>query len=61
MERGEDGQVVLHLRLGQISEKRFNLLLQRGLLGEHVLGCCADVARAEVGMVGDVEEALAIL
>lgn len=63
VERGEGRQVVLHLLLGQVGQQRLHLLLQRGLVGEDGLllegGSCAKFA--ELGVVGDIEEPLAVL
>ena len=61
MERGESGEMVFHLSLGQVLEQWLEVLLLCRLLWEDTLFVGALVESTELGMVGDVEEALAIL
>ena len=61
MERGEGCQVILHLGLGQVLEQWLKVLLVGRLLWEDALLVRALVESTELGMVGDVEEFLAIL
>ena len=61
MERGEGCQMVFHLGFGQVLEQWLKLLLVGRLLWEDALLVRTLVERTELGMVGDVEEFLAIL
>jgi hypothetical protein len=53
--------VILHLRPGEVDQERVDLLLICRLLREDVLNSRAGAEGSEFGVVGDVEEALAIL
>lgn len=61
MEGRESGQVLLELSLGQLIDQRLHLLLVLELLREHALGLDTRAQLAELRVVGDVEEPLAIL
>ena len=53
--------MILHLGLGQVLEQWLKVLLVGRLLWEDALLVRALVESTELGMVGDVEEFLAIL
>jgi len=59
VERAELGQVLLHLALLELIQQGVDLLLMCDLLRENAHGLRAEGAK--VGIVGDVEEALAVL
>lgn len=58
MEGGERRKMIFHLRLGQVRKQRVDFILELGLVREgRNLGRSQT---SEIGMVGDIKEALAI-
>lgn len=53
--------MALHLGLGEIPQQRVQLLLLRRLLRKDGLGRAPGAEGAEVGIIGDIEEALSSL
>ena len=61
VKRRKGREMTLHLGLGEILQQRIQLFLLRWLLRKDGLGCAPGAESAEVGIIGDVEEALASL
>lgn len=53
--------MALHLGLGEVPQERVQLLLLRRLLRKDSLGRAPGAESAEVGIIGDIEEALSSL